>query len=381
LYLADLLFLTVKSAVFINPNLDAKNSFLSIQYLLGAFMNTFNNSRTGRIMFAIGAVMIVLSLTFSTFSVAKVLSAPQTTLVTVPPYVGFEGFLADGSGDPVADGTYSLTFDVFAGISGGSSLWTETHSAVSVTNGLYSVVLGSVTSLPSGLFDGVRYIQVTEGSTVLSPRIRVSSVPFSLNAEHANSAEGAPWSGITGKPNPITFLAAPTSCSSGQPPVWNGSSWVCQTGVTFAGSGDLSLGGSIEQSITLGARVYHSANQNITNSTWTALNFDSERWDTDNIHNNTTNNTRLTATTAGKYIIIGNASFYNGNVNGEGRLRLNGTTIIANYNSARFINITTIYDLAVNDYVEFIVFQNTGSTQPVSSTANYTPEFMMVRLP
>ena len=53
----------------------------------------------------------------------------------------------------------------------------------------------------------------------------------------------------------------------------------------------------------IGARAHHSSNQSITNNTFTVLSLNSERWDTDSIHDNSTNNSRLTCNTAGKYII------------------------------------------------------------------------------
>lgn len=56
-------------------------------------------------------------------------------------------------------------------------------------------------------------------------------------------------------------------------------------------------------------RVYNNANISIPNATYTALQFNSEDFDTDNMHDNTTNNTRLTCKTAGIYLITGSVSF------------------------------------------------------------------------
>src|SRR5262245_40483526 len=64
----------------------------------------------------------------------------------------------------------------------------------------------------------------------------------------------------------------------------------------------LSLGGQTVPA----ARAYHSANQSINSGTNTTLNFDSERFDSDTIHDNVTNNSRLTCKTAGKYLICCN---------------------------------------------------------------------------
>src|SRR5689334_1383646 len=64
--------------------------------------------------------------------------------------INYQGKLADSSDNPVADGTYETEFKIYTQSVGGSPLWTETRSGgneVQVTNGLFSVMLGSVTPL------------------------------------------------------------------------------------------------------------------------------------------------------------------------------------------------------------------------------------------
>ncbi len=147
--------------------------------------------RSTHFMFIASVVLIVLSLAASVFSVTRVLSAPLTS-VTVPNLVGFEGFLTDSNGNPLADGTYSIVFSVYSVDTGGTAIWYETQPSVQVTEGLYAVQLGSVTSLPANLFNGNRWIGVKVGANPeMSPRTKVSSVPFALNAENANKLGGA----------------------------------------------------------------------------------------------------------------------------------------------------------------------------------------------
>lgn len=67
------------------------------------------------------------------------------------------------------------------------------------------------------------------------------------------------------------------------------------------------------------------------------------------------------------------------------RIRLNGATFIAVsdspvaghavYNVRN--NVMTLYDLAVNDYVELMVFQDSGAGLNVLASANFSPEFWM----
>lgn len=142
-------------------------------------------------LFIASVVMMIVAVTLSIFNTAQVLSAPLRTNVSVPSTVGFEGFLAQSTGQPIANGIYSLTFRVFDVPTGGSAYWTETQNAVQVTNGLYSVVLGAATPFTSTTFNGTRYIGVTVGTNAeIAPRTQVSSVPFSLNADNSNKIGG-----------------------------------------------------------------------------------------------------------------------------------------------------------------------------------------------
>lgn len=135
------------------------------------------------------------------------------------------------------------------------------------------------------------------------------------------------------------------------------------------------------------ARVYHNANQSISSVGVVALAFNSERFDTDNIHSTSTNNSRLTCKTAGKYLIGGSVDWAS-NATGQRQLliRLNGTTYIAP-NGVTPVSgdttkqgISTLYSLAVNDYVELTVFQTSGGSLNVNSAGDYSPEFWMVKV-
>lgn len=136
------------------------------------------------------------------------------------------------------------------------------------------------------------------------------------------------------------------------------------------------------------ARAYHSTNQSIANNTLTALALDSERWDTDTIHSNVTNNSRLTCKTAGLYQIAFCISFASGaGTFRQAQIRLNGATFITSSLVAvvgggvpTHFNGGTQYELAVNDYVELVVLQDSGGALNVLNGANFTPEFMMAHI-
>ena len=54
--------------------------------------------------------------------------------------------LTHGSGQPVANGSYDLNFRIDDASAGGNTFWHETQNGVPVTDGLFTVVLGSVNS-------------------------------------------------------------------------------------------------------------------------------------------------------------------------------------------------------------------------------------------
>ena len=109
----------------------------------------------------------------------------------------------------------------------------------------------------------------------------------------------------------------------------------------------------------LAARAFNSGNLSITSGTATIITLDSERWDTDTIHNASSNTGRLTATTAGRYQITGHIELAHvvapdplGYIRLE--IRLNGSTILASHDSfpntwtetTTRISISTHYNLA-----------------------------------
>jgi hypothetical protein len=66
-------------------------------------------------------------------------------------------------------------------------LWDETHNDVLVDNGLFNVILGSLESIPSSVFEGEeRYLGIKVGADPeLTPRIMLTSVGYAYMAETA----------------------------------------------------------------------------------------------------------------------------------------------------------------------------------------------------
>ena len=115
--------------------------------------------------------------------------------------IGFQGYLASAGGTPI-DGTISMTFRLYTDPVAGSSVWTETQS-VAVGNGLYSVALGSVETLPAD-FAPQYYLGVTAGSdSEMTPRTPLQWVPYARRSEVANTVAN-PSGLFTGRVNNVT---------------------------------------------------------------------------------------------------------------------------------------------------------------------------------
>lgn len=141
-------------------------------------------------------------------------------------------------------------------------------------------------------------------------------------------------------------------------------------------------------SSNIACRVYNNANISVGDAAWTSLTFNTERFDTDAMHSTSVNTGRLTCVHAGVYLITGNVTFATNATGTRGiSIYLNGTTYIAmlrglagSSSLMTHLSIATIYELAVNEYVELQVYQSSGGALNATYTANQSPEFAMARL-
>lgn len=134
-------------------------------------------------------------------------------------------------------------------------------------------------------------------------------------------------------------------------------------------------------------RVNHNTTQSITDSTLTKLAFNAERHKTvAGMHNTVTNNSRITITDAGLYVVGFTAGFAAAAdyVRVYGDLFLNNTTIIDADDKATpavshgpLVRVTTMYKFAAADYIEARVYQDNtaNAARNAVNTGNYTPEF------
>jgi hypothetical protein len=130
-----------------------------------------------------------------------------------------------------------------------------------------------------------------------------------------------------------------------------------------------------------GVSAYKSAVQSINNSTWTALTFDTENFDTNTFHDNSTNNTRLTIPTGkGGYYSIGGNIVFAGNATGIRAVGIykNGSAFVyvsgipGGVASDIRANFAYVMSLTAGDYVEVYALQTSGGALNIMSSQSDT---------
>jgi len=127
-----------------------------------------------------GTLILILLLIFT----QNIWAGPAATATNAPgpsaTTINYQGRLADSGGTPI-NGTQGMTFALYDAPSGGNLVWgPESHPAIAVSDGLFSVGLGSQTGggIPTSVWNGGRYLEVTVGGETLSPRELIRSVPI-----------------------------------------------------------------------------------------------------------------------------------------------------------------------------------------------------------
>ncbi len=126
------------------------------------------------------------------------------------------------------------------------------------------------------------------------------------------------------------------------------------------------------------ARVKLTANQSIATSTFTALNFGAEDFDYGNCHDNSTNNSRLTAPVAGVYLVTAFVRFA-ASSSGRRQILIHKNGAVTNdviHFDATAVGVvgrvlTSQLDLAASDYIECNVWQSSGGNLNVSASGTF----------
>jgi len=125
--------------------------------------------------------------TIITITLLAGLALPQLGLAQPPQTISYQGVLRDvGTKKTVADDNYDLTFRLYDASTDGIYWWSETHAGVPVTDGIFNVILGSITSFistdPKTKFEIPYWLEITVNDEPPFDRIQLTAVPYSIAA-------------------------------------------------------------------------------------------------------------------------------------------------------------------------------------------------------
>ncbi len=141
-------------------------------------------------------VLTTLTALAALWTIAVFGLVPSAAEAAVPRLINFQGVLKDAAGNPPAVDMLDVSFTIYDAPLGGTALWTETHS-VTITDGLFSVLLGDFNPLPDSVFeDTVRYLGIKVATDPeMLPRQRLASVGFAYRVGTIDGATGGVISG------------------------------------------------------------------------------------------------------------------------------------------------------------------------------------------
>lgn len=124
-----------------------------------------------------------------------------------PDILNYQGVLRNAADQPL-DGAYDMVFRLCSAETGGDEILVDTHTGVTVSGGLFNVRIGGVSG---GTGDGVVtdgsgpgrylylpkvfgdypevYLEIEVGGEILSPRTRMASAGYAMNARYVNGME------------------------------------------------------------------------------------------------------------------------------------------------------------------------------------------------
>ncbi len=138
-----------------------------------------------------GNVLFTLVIIFAMFWAQSARALPWMEQPAVATSTGswpYQGRLADSAGTPIT-ATVPMIFRLYnAPGSGATPLWEEQWTgpnSVQVSDGLFNVMLGSLTAIPQSIVNGNNslWLGITAGTdNEMTPRVQLGSVPFAAQA-------------------------------------------------------------------------------------------------------------------------------------------------------------------------------------------------------
>jgi hypothetical protein len=123
----------------------------------------------------------IILLAFAAFFASPLFSA-------IPQSINYQGRLTDIAGAPISD-TVDLVFLICPDSLCERPLWMETQTGVIVKDGLFAVLLGSITPIPPSVFSGsVRWLSISKDGVAANPTLKMVSAPYAFKSLLADTA-------------------------------------------------------------------------------------------------------------------------------------------------------------------------------------------------
>jgi hypothetical protein len=200
-------------------------------------------------------------------------------------------------------------------------------------------------------------------------------------AKNSNTDMDFKWvSDATGMTNPMTTTGDVIYSSSGSTPARLGIGTAGQVLQVNSGATAPEWASPAASSF-VGVRVNKSAGQSLVTNTFTVATWDQEDFDTNSMHDNVTNNSRLTVPSGkGGYYLITGVMSYATNGTGYRRSFFTKNGVFANIGANTQINGSTgqpetltssfVVALSAGDYVEMQLFQTSGGALSTDAGEN-----------
>jgi hypothetical protein len=122
------------------------------------------------------AVLVLALLAMASSALASPAEQPQAGAAEVGSNITYQGQLTDAGGNPLS-GSYTMRFELYDVLNGGTRLWEQLVNSVPVQEGIFTVQL----HVDPAHFDGrALWLAITVNGQLLSPRQELTPAPYAL---------------------------------------------------------------------------------------------------------------------------------------------------------------------------------------------------------
>jgi hypothetical protein len=210
-------------------------------------------------------------------------------------------------------------------------------------------------------------------NSVLAGNATTSNSPAFLRV--SKIVQATQWPAVTTGTIICTSSTRPASPFEGQ------IIYETDTGLSLIYDGSAWVSPSVTQKPPM-CRIKQTSGQVVYDASPAVIAFNAEDFDTDAMHDNATNNSRITIKTAGVYLIIASAA-YTAVVSDDASMSIlkNGAGGLGGYtswgpaNTGAGMSTSILIELAVNDYIELSLYQNNNVN--AARTTDTTQTYLM----